>query len=98
MRHAQIFSGSSHPSLVEGICDRLGQKLGKAELKKFSNGETSVQIRQSTTTTLNCCYTWGLQWVESSIRDQHVFIVQSGSGKYANTVCLICLLADDSQN
>ena len=45
MRHAQIFSGSSHPTLVDGICDRLGQKRGKADLTKFSNGETSVQIR-----------------------------------------------------
>lgn len=46
MRQTQIFSGNSHPSLVEGICERLGQRPGKAELRKFSNGETSVQIRQ----------------------------------------------------
>ncbi|KAF2101693.1 ribose phosphate diphosphokinase Prs1 [Rhizodiscina lignyota] len=62
MRQAQIFSGSSHPALVEGICDRLGQKQGKAELSKFSNGETSVQIL-------------------TSIRDQDVYIVQSGSSR-----------------
>jgi len=46
MRQTQIFSGSSHPALVEAICDRLGQKPGKAELLKFSNGETRVQIRE----------------------------------------------------
>lgn len=46
MRQTRIFAGSSHPSLVEGICDRLGQRPGKTELRKFSNGETSVQIRQ----------------------------------------------------
>lgn len=46
MRQTQIFSGSSHPALVERICDRLGQQAGKAELRKFSNGETSVQIRR----------------------------------------------------
>lgn len=60
MRQAQIFSGSSCPQLVEGICDRLGQKPGSVQLTKFSNGETSVQI-------------------QTSIRDQDVYIVQSGS-------------------
>ncbi|KAF2199422.1 phosphoribosyl pyrophosphokinase [Delitschia confertaspora ATCC 74209] len=62
MRQTQIFSGSSHPALVDGICNRLGMKAGKAELRKFANGETSVQI-------------------QTSIRDQDVFIVQSGSEK-----------------
>ncbi|KAF2435961.1 phosphoribosyl pyrophosphokinase [Tothia fuscella] len=47
MRQVQIFSGSSHPALVDGICDRLGQTPGQAELRKFSNGETSVQIQTS---------------------------------------------------
>jgi ribose-phosphate pyrophosphokinase len=45
MRGAIVFSGSSHPSLVEGICDRLGMKQGSATLGKFKNGETSVTIR-----------------------------------------------------
>jgi hypothetical protein len=45
MRGAIVFSGSSHPTLVDGICDRLGTKRGSAALSKFANGETSVQIR-----------------------------------------------------
>lgn len=45
MRGAIVFSGSSHPTLVDGICDRLGMKRGVASLSKFANGETSVQIR-----------------------------------------------------
>jgi ribose-phosphate pyrophosphokinase len=45
MRGALVFSGSSHPKLVEGICDRLGMKQGQATLGKFKNGETSVTIR-----------------------------------------------------
>ena len=45
MRQAQVFSGSSHPQLVESICDRLGMRPGEVELGKFSNGETSVSIR-----------------------------------------------------
>lgn len=60
MRRVQIFSGSSHPLLTDAICERLGTSPAKVELKKFSNGETSVSV-------------------ETSIRDQDVFIVQSGS-------------------
>jgi ribose-phosphate pyrophosphokinase len=44
MRQAQIFSGSSHPALADSICDWLGLMPGQADLGKFSNGETSVQI------------------------------------------------------
>ncbi|KAF2639712.1 phosphoribosyl pyrophosphokinase [Massarina eburnea CBS 473.64] len=44
MRGAIVFSGSSHPTLVDGICDRLGMKRGVAALGKFANGETQVQI------------------------------------------------------
>ncbi|KAF2684124.1 ribose-phosphate pyrophosphokinase 1 [Lentithecium fluviatile CBS 122367] len=47
MRGAIIFSGSSHPTLVDGICDRLGTKRGTAQLSKFANGETQVQIHTS---------------------------------------------------
>lgn len=47
MRGAIVFSGSSHPTLVDGICDRLGMKRGTAQLSKFANGETSVHIRSS---------------------------------------------------
>ncbi|KAI9696725.1 MAG: hypothetical protein M1836_005087 [Candelina mexicana] len=62
MRRVKIFAGSSHPALAEAICERLGTQPAKCELKKFSNGETSVSIG-------------------TSIRDQDVFIVQSGSPK-----------------
>jgi hypothetical protein len=48
MRGAIVFSGSSHPTLVDGICDRLGMKRGTATLGKFANGETQVQIRMLT--------------------------------------------------
>ncbi|KAH3911592.1 ribose-phosphate diphosphokinase [Parastagonospora nodorum] len=47
MRGAIVFAGSSHPKLVEGICDRLGTKQGSATLGKFKNGETSVTIHTS---------------------------------------------------
>ncbi|EDU48122.1 ribose-phosphate pyrophosphokinase 1 [Pyrenophora tritici-repentis Pt-1C-BFP] len=47
MRGAIVFGGSSHPKLVEGMCDRLGMKPGSATLGKFKNGETSVTIHTS---------------------------------------------------
>lgn len=62
MRRVKIFSGSSHPLLVDAICERLGTQAANCELTKFSNGETSVKIG-------------------TSIRDQDVFIVQSGSDR-----------------
>lgn len=62
MRRAKIFSGSSHPLLVEAICERLGTSPDNVDLKEHSNGETCVAI-------------------ETSIRDQDVFIIQSGSSR-----------------
>ncbi|KAF1927049.1 phosphoribosyl pyrophosphokinase [Didymella exigua CBS 183.55] len=47
MRGAIVFGGSSHPRLVDGVCDRLGMKPGSATLGKFKNGETSVTIHTS---------------------------------------------------
>lgn len=73
MRHVQIFSGSSHPFLVEAICERLSTNLGTCELKKFSNGETSVNIN-------------------TSIRGQDVFIVQSGSNKVNDSIMELLIM------
>ncbi|KAH8145054.1 uncharacterized protein LAJ45_10965 [Morchella importuna] len=73
MRRVKIFSGSSHPELTESICERLGTTLGKCDLRKFSNGETSVDI--------GC-----------SIRDQDVFIVQSGSQKANDSIMELLIL------
>ena len=73
MRGAKIFSGSSHPLLVDAICERLGTCPAKAELKHFSNGETCVSI-------------------ETSIRDQDVFIVQSGSKEINDSVMELLIM------
>ena len=67
MRRVKIFSGSSHPLLVEAICERLGSSPANCDVKKFSNGETSVNFN-------------------TSIRDQDVFIVQSGSSHINDSV------------
>lgn len=60
MRKCKVFVGSSHPELGKLVCDRLGVEPAPCTLKKFSNGETSVQIGVS-------------------IRDEDVYIIQSGS-------------------
>ena len=73
MRRVKIFAGSSHPRLTEAICERLGTVPSKAELGKFSNGETSVSI-------------------ETSIRDQDVFIVQSGSTKMNDSIMELLIM------
>jgi ribose-phosphate pyrophosphokinase len=57
MRGALVFGGSSHPKLVEGICDRLGMKAGSATLGKFKNGETSVTIRMLAASSLGIFFT-----------------------------------------
>ncbi|HDP25612.1 MAG TPA: ribose-phosphate pyrophosphokinase [Deltaproteobacteria bacterium] len=42
-----VFSGNSNKSLVESICHNLEIDLGKAEVRKFSDSETSVDIYES---------------------------------------------------
>lgn len=44
MRKSHVFVGSSHPELGQLICDRLNVDKGPCILKKFSNGETSIEI------------------------------------------------------
>nr|AGG20188.1 phosphoribosyl pyrophosphate synthetase 1 [Dugesia japonica] len=47
MLNIRLFSGSSNVLLTEKIGERIGIKLSEAILNKFSNNETSVQIKES---------------------------------------------------
>ncbi|ODV65723.1 phosphoribosyl pyrophosphokinase [Hyphopichia burtonii NRRL Y-1933] len=47
MRDLIVLGGSSHPSLTRNICRNLTTEQGLVDLKKFSNGETSIEIRDS---------------------------------------------------
>ncbi|KIX04085.1 uncharacterized protein Z518_07638 [Rhinocladiella mackenziei CBS 650.93] len=67
MRGVKVFSGRSHPALVESICQRLGSSPAKCDLGNFANGEISVQIG-------------------TSVRNEDVFIVQSGSPSINDSV------------
>lgn len=73
MRGVQIFSGTSHPGLAETICERLGTSPAKADLGKFANGETSVNIGVS-------------------VRNQDVYILQSGSSKINDSVMELLIM------
>ncbi|KAJ5483780.1 hypothetical protein N7530_003026 [Penicillium desertorum] len=73
MRGVQIFSGNSHPGLAETICERLGTVPAKANLGKFANGETSVNIG-------------------TSVRNQDVYIIQSGSEKINDSVMELLIM------
>lgn len=44
MRKCKVFVGNSHPELGALICSKLGVEPAPCTLKKFANGETSVQI------------------------------------------------------
>lgn len=44
MRKCKVFVGNSHPELGRLVCERLGIEPAPCDLKKFANGETSVQI------------------------------------------------------
>jgi ribose-phosphate pyrophosphokinase len=43
----KIFSGTANDGLARAICDFLGLPLGQACIKKFSDGETYVQIEEN---------------------------------------------------
>ncbi|KAI8647957.1 phosphoribosyltransferase-like protein [Parasitella parasitica] len=73
MRGPIVFGGSSHPQLVQEICDRLGIEPGKSRLSKFSNNETSVELYES-------------------VREQDVYIVQSGSGHVNDNFFELCIM------
>lgn len=47
VRNIVVFGGSSHPSLVESICEILGIQQGRALFSKFAVGETRVEIGES---------------------------------------------------
>ncbi|EFI41470.1 ribose-phosphate pyrophosphokinase [Peptoniphilus sp. oral taxon 386] len=42
-----VFTGNSNHSLVDRICDELGIKKGKCEVKTFSDGEIAIDIAET---------------------------------------------------
>jgi len=44
MLNIKVFSGSSHPELVDLICTKIGTTPGRITTGKFANQETKVEI------------------------------------------------------
>jgi len=42
-----LFTGNANPSLAGNVAGQLGEKIGQAEVKKFSDGEVSVEIQEN---------------------------------------------------
>ena len=47
MENAKIFSGNSNLPLANAVCKYLDVQLGKAEIRRFSDGELSAEISES---------------------------------------------------
>lgn len=47
MENTKIFCGTSNAPLAEAVCKYLGVPLGKAEIRRFSDGEISTEISES---------------------------------------------------
>jgi len=47
LRGYKIFSGTANPKLTQDIAEHLGMNVGQADIKRFSDGEISVQIQES---------------------------------------------------
>jgi ribose-phosphate pyrophosphokinase len=43
----KVFSGNSNPSLAQKICDALAVPLGAARVRRFSDGEVMVEIKEN---------------------------------------------------
>ncbi|KAJ2160569.1 ribose-phosphate pyrophosphokinase [Coemansia sp. RSA 552] len=73
MKNIVILTGSSHPQLARRISESLGVELGACKLGKFSNQESSVEIKDS-------------------VREKHVYIIQSGCGRVNDNVIELFIL------
>lgn len=47
MNKIKIFSGNSNPPLAEEICRYLGVRLGRADVRRFEDGEVYVKLKEN---------------------------------------------------
>ncbi|UCD86399.1 MAG: ribose-phosphate pyrophosphokinase [Desulfobacterales bacterium] len=47
MHSLVVFAGNSNPKLAQDICRHIGIRLGEAQVKRFSDGEIQVEIREN---------------------------------------------------
>ena len=46
-KNLKVFTGNANPEIAREICGHLGIPVGEAEVKQFSDGEISVEIREN---------------------------------------------------
>ena len=46
-RNLKVFSGSSHPTLAQEICEQIGIPLGKSSTTRFSNENLKIRIEEN---------------------------------------------------
>jgi len=66
LKYLKIFSGSSHPQLSEKICQKIGVKPSKIEIKEFACGEKYVQIGES----VRGCNCFVLQTATANVNEE----------------------------
>ncbi|WP_025323727.1 ribose-phosphate pyrophosphokinase [Deferrisoma camini] len=47
MHNVRVFTGNANRPLAEAICRRLGLPLGRAVVRRFSDGEVAVEVEES---------------------------------------------------
>jgi ribose-phosphate pyrophosphokinase len=47
MHSLVLFAGNSNPGLAKDVCRHIGIKLGDAEIKRFSDGEIQIEVREN---------------------------------------------------
>jgi ribose-phosphate pyrophosphokinase len=47
MHSLVLFAGNSNPELAKDVCRHIGIKLGDAEIKRFSDGEIQIEVREN---------------------------------------------------
>lgn len=46
-KNLKVFTGNANKPLAEEICQHLGVKIGSAEVKRFADGETWVELKEN---------------------------------------------------
>ncbi|MBW2171655.1 MAG: ribose-phosphate pyrophosphokinase [Deltaproteobacteria bacterium] len=47
MHSLVLFAGNSNPELANDVCRHIGIKLGDAEIRRFSDGEIQIEVREN---------------------------------------------------
>lgn len=93
LRNTKVLAGSSHPELASLVSKRLATPLADTKLKKFSNKETSVEIGNWLQLIGRfTCFPHSFFYPGVSIRNEDVFIIQSGSQDMNDNIIELCIM------